>query len=183
MKKLSILLPAAALLLSGCGSSSPTLPSLTTGSIFAPAAKKDAGPPPITAVDRAIHLGAMSARAAKCGYNFDSAKLRQDYLSYETTATGAPDAVTKATEAYDKSNLLVAKAIAKDEAYCSATQTKQIKADLVKALAGDYTPPIQKQRQAVSWLDSGDVGRETINWEGVFDPTSNQDKTKRVLDE
>ncbi len=173
---------ALVLSLAGCGSGSTSLPKLTTGSLFGGPSKpkKSAAPKLPTATDRAIHLGAVSARASKCGYNFDPVKLRQDYLAFETRTLGAGDGLVKATEAYDKTNILVAKAIANNETYCSRTQTKKIKADLTRALAGDFSAPVKKKKNTVSFWDSGDQGREVINWEGVFDPSSNADKTKRV---
>lgn len=172
-----------ALASAGCGSNSTTLPSLTTGSIFSSGQQAPPQPKPVTAVDRAIHVGAISARATKCGYNFDPAKLRQDYLNYETSAGAATAEIARATDAYDRTGRLLLQAVAKNENYCSFEQTHQIKADLSKVLAGDFSPPVRIRKESVGWLDSGLEGREVMNREAIFDPNSQQQKTKRVMDD
>ena len=119
--------------LSGCGAS---LPSLTTGSLFG------SKPPPVAQndpVSRAMDVGATSARAIKCGYNFDPSKLRGQYLTAET-ANNPADA-DKLGKVYDAAFRGVSKALAdKGDDYCSADKTARIKTALTRHLAGDYTP-------------------------------------------
>ena len=120
--------------LGGCGAS---LPGFTTGSLFggnkpAPVAQNDA-------VSRAMDVGATSARAIKCGYNFDAAKLRGQYLAAETVNN--PADADKLGKVYDASFNGVSKALAeKGDEYCSGDKTARIKAALTRHLAGDYTP-------------------------------------------
>lgn len=124
----------SAVSLSGCGAS---LPSLSTGSLFG--AKT---PPPASANDplsRSMGVAATSARAVKCGYNFDPTKLRDQYIASET-ATNPADAA-KLSQVYDTAFRGVSKAVAeKGSDYCSAGKTASIKSALNRHLAGDYTP-------------------------------------------
>jgi hypothetical protein len=134
----AIVLVAAAL--SGCSGAS----GVTTGSLFGgeqkPAETAPVNDPPM----RAFQVGTVSARAIKCGFNFDPAKLKNSYLTYERTM-GATD-LAKIEKIYDVSFNGVAKAVAAESDYCSPEKTKTIKADLARHLAGDYTPrPPEKQ--------------------------------------
>ena len=89
-----LLIAIAPLLLAACGSSAP---SLSTGSLFG--SKADAAtpiaapppPPPATPEQRAAQVGATSARAVKCGYNFDPAKLKTSFLTAEAQSGTAVD--------------------------------------------------------------------------------------------
>ena len=105
------LMALATVSLGGCGAS---LPSLTTGAVFGGGA---AAKPAIQndPTSRAMEVGATSARAIKCGYNFDPAKLKNQFLTAETLAAKGAD-------------------------YCSKAKTDKIKEALNRHLAGDYTP-------------------------------------------
>src|SRR4029079_10774214 len=121
-----------ALLLAGCSAGS----GLTTGALLGedkPAAPVNDAPA------RAFQVGTASARAVKCGFNFDPAKLRTNYVNYEKQQPGGQDAA-KVERIYDVFFHDVATAIAAEGDYCSDSKTKQIKADLTRHLAGDYTP-------------------------------------------
>ena len=96
---------------------------------------------------RAFQVGTVSARAIKCGFNFDPAKLKTNYLSYERTMTPGGD-LAKVEKIYDVSFNGVAKAVAGQSDYCSEEKTKAIKADLSRHLAGDYTPA-ERPKEAV----------------------------------
>ena len=120
-----------ALALAGCSSASS---GLTTGSLL-PSASKPADP----VADRALQVGATSARAAKCGYNFDPAKLRSSYIAYEAGQEGA--AAAKAEKLFDATRVSVGSKITDPSEYCSEDKTAEIKADLTRHLAGDYNPP------------------------------------------
>lgn len=121
--------------LGGCGAS---LPSLTTGTIFGGGA---AAKPAIQndPTSRAMEVGATSARAIKCGYNFDPAKLKNQFLTAETAANPADAA--KLAQVYDLTFNGISKALAaKGTDYCSKAKTDKIKEALNRHLAGDYTP-------------------------------------------
>lgn len=121
--------------LGGCGAS---LPSLSTGSLFG---GKAAAKPVIQndPTSRAMEVGSTSARAIKCGYNFDPAKLKSQFLAAEAAAN--PDDTAKIAQVYDLTFNGISKALAtKGADYCSKAKTDKIKEALNRHLAGDYTP-------------------------------------------
>lgn len=133
----------AALLLGAC-SGGPALPSLSTGSVSGSTAQQPAAvAEPAVKNDptqRAFQVGSTSARAVKCGFYFDPGKLKQQYLAAEATL-GTPVAdMAKVEKIYDVSFNGISRGIATKEDYCSQVKTKEIKEDLTRHLAGDYTP-------------------------------------------
>lgn len=125
--------------LSGCGAS---LPSLSTGSLFGGDAAKSAAPQ-ITndPMSRAMQVGTTSARALKCGFNFDPVKLRAQFLATESPALTNPADGEKVSRMYDISFSGISKAVAdQGESYCTAEKTRKIKEALNRHLTGDYSP-------------------------------------------
>ena len=144
MKAAGISLALVAAALMGCGGA----PSLTTGSILGGPEKPATPAGPVNdPTMRAFQVGTVSARAIKCGFNFDPAKLKTNYLSYERTMTPGGD-LAKVEKIYDVSFNGVAKAVAGQSDYCSEQKTKAIKADLSRHLAGDYTPAARPKEAA-----------------------------------
>jgi hypothetical protein len=142
----SMLALLAAVSVAGCSASS----GLTTGALLG----EDKPTGPVNdAPARAFQVGTVSARAVKCGFNFDPAKLKATYLAYERQLPGAQDAA-KIERIYDVSFNGVAKAVAAEGEYCTTAKTKVIKTDLGRHLAGDYTPR-QEQKQEEEGLFSG----------------------------
>lgn len=141
MKAASSMLALVAFALAGCGGSGSEL--LSTGSLLGeskPAAPVNDG------TARAFQVGTVSARAIKCGFNFDPAKLKANYLTYERQQPGVPDLV-KIEKVYDVSFNAVAKAVAAEGEYCTDAKTRTIKVDLGRHLAGDYTPSAPPPQQ------------------------------------
>lgn len=134
-----LLISLLVLPLSGCGAS---LDNLSTGSLFG--GSSGPKPPPQITNDpttRAMQVGTTSARALKCGFNFDPVRLRTQYLAAEAgSLTNAQD-IAKVEKIYDVSFNGISKAVVNQGAgYCSASKTARIKAALNRHLAGDYTP-------------------------------------------
>ena len=124
---------AVALLLAGCGAS---IPGLST-SALAPAKPAEAQNDPTS---RALQVGSTSARAIKCGFNFDPVKLRTQYLAADTMAS--PADADKLGRIYDTAFNGVSKAVSgQGESYCSDQKVAMIKDALTRHLAGDYAPP------------------------------------------
>lgn len=156
--------------LGGCGAS---LPSLSTGSLLgggskAAAENANANDP----VARTMDVAATSARAIKCGYNFDPAKLKNQFLSTETAAN-PPDAA-KLTQVYDASFNGVSKSLAEKGAdYCSELKVAKIKLALTRHLAGDYTPsppePVEEEGLLSGWGGGGSNSSEGVNMKQVFE--------------
>jgi hypothetical protein len=122
---------------------------LSTASILGGGSSASATPaaPAVPVSDptsRAFNVGMVSARATKCGYNFDPAKLKANYFAAEAALGTPPADMVKVEKVYTVAHNGVTKAAATDPNYCSDAKTKQIKEDLTKLLAGDYTPPPRK---------------------------------------
>jgi hypothetical protein len=139
-----------AVMLAGCSGT----PELSTGSLFGSGEKpKPVGPVNDPSV-RAFQVGTVSARAIKCGFNFDPAKLKTNYLAYERALAPTAD-LRQIEKTYDVSFNGVAKAVAGQSNYCTDAKTKKIKADLARHLAGDYAPSASPKKQEEGGLFSG----------------------------
>ncbi len=125
-----------ALALAGCSSASS---GLTTGSLL-PGTAKPADP----VSERALQVGAISARAAKCGYNFDPTMLKANYLAFEAGQENAAGGAAKAEKIFDMTRSSVAGKIGDPSEYCTEDKTAEIKSDLTRHLAGDFSPPKKK---------------------------------------
>ena len=114
------------------------------------------GPRPINdPPTRAFQVGTVSARAIKCGFNFDPAKLKTNYLAYETPARPAPTS-RKVERIYDVSFNGVAKAVAGETDYCSRREdARPSRPTSRRHLAGDYTPSPRRRSQQEDGLFSG----------------------------
>jgi hypothetical protein len=149
MKAPTSIVVLVALTLGACSGAT----ELTTGSLFGsgkpPAPATPVNDPPM----RAFQVATVSARAIKCGFNFDPAKLKTNYLAYERTLSATAD-IGQIEKAYDVSFNAVAKAVAGENDYCTAEKTKTIKADLARHLAGDYTPSALPKKQEEEGLFS-----------------------------
>jgi hypothetical protein len=158
--KIALSVLILALPLAGCSSGSsgvstasilgaaPTPPAgAAPGAQVAPVA---AAVPSSTPTDRAFLVGSVSARAAKCGYNFDAAKLKASYVANEMSRGTPADQLAQVDQVYGVAYNGVAKAAAEDPNYCSDRKTQEIKADLTRLLAGDFEP-----RKVVAKQDQG----------------------------
>jgi hypothetical protein len=139
-----VLMIAAAL--AGCSSSGNGVSTASIlGSAPTPPAADAAVVAPVvpssTPTSRAFQVGSVSARAQKCGYVFDEARLKSSYLANEMSRGTTPDQIAQIEKFYQVARNGVAKAAADEPAYCSEQKTKVIKADLNRLLAGDFEPP------------------------------------------
>lgn len=88
---------------------------------------------------RAMQVAWTAERAQRCGFHVDQAKLKANYLGYETAQGLTPQQIGQLDGAYDKIRALIAPRI-KDPAYCTETVVSEIRSDLGRYLAGDFTP-------------------------------------------
>jgi hypothetical protein len=155
MKAAHLTLALVATALAGCSMTSASS-GLTTGSLFSSNAKATpaSASPANDPSSRAFQVGTVSARAIKCGFNFDPAKLKTNYLAYERALGGTTD-MARVERTYDVSFNGVAKAVAGEEDYCSQEKTATIKADLARHLVGDYTPSPPPKAEPEEGLFSG----------------------------
>lgn len=168
-KALMLLLAAATL--AGCSEGS----SLSTSSIFGGSSSTPAAPaaPLSTPTSRAMQVGSTAARATKCGYNFDANKLRNNFLASEAAQAPGADQ-TNVQKTYDVSFSGVTKAAATKSDYCSEAKTREIKADLSRHLAGDYSPapPKVEAQEEEGGLFSGWGGGSAPEYKSSL-PTDN----------
>ena len=162
-----------AMALTGCGNGGS---GVTTATVLGPEAASQANPVQQSDPNaRAVQVGATSARAVKCGYNFDAAKLRASYLAAEAQQGLPPDQIAKVEKTYDTTQTSVAKAVAAQGDYCTEAKTREIKADLTRHLAGDFNPPQKKQvAQGGGFLGdlfSSSTPREKFGADTYFDAT------------
>ena len=132
----------ACLALAGCANA--PLPSLTTGSLFGSKPDAQAAAAPVVRNDpttRALQVSRTAAKAQRCGFYFDSAKLKGSFMASEGAQPGADVAeLGKLDKVYTSVFNGTTKAVSADEAYCSEARTKYIKNELTRHLAGDYSP-------------------------------------------
>lgn len=137
--------------LAGCGGA----PSLSTGSLFGSSEEAKPAAPVNDPSMRAFQVGTVSARAIKCGFNFDPSKLKASYLMYESKLSGSGADLSKIERIYDVSFNGVAKAVVGEANYCTPQKTKQIKSDLNRHLAGDYAPTPKRDDPQEEGIFSG----------------------------
>jgi hypothetical protein len=154
----------------GNGASAPA-----TGALLAQAAM-----PPDDPVARALHAAAVSARATKCGFYFDPAKLKAGFLAAEAALGATPEQLEKIERAFDYTRVTIAGRIAKEPEYCSDIKTRAIKTDLARHLAGDFSLPPKTMSTDQGWFGSDQAlaGREVLNPDWIKDPQWT-DRTKR----
>jgi hypothetical protein len=135
----SVLLGAA--LLGGCG----TINSVRQkdGAATEAEARNVAPEDPLA---RPIQVAWTSARASHCGFVFDAARLRSDFMAAEMQAGNTPEQMQKIERAYDYTLQSVTGTIKDDLRYCTKERTAAIRKDLSRYLAGDYKPTASMAR-------------------------------------
>ena len=105
---------------------------------------------------RPVFVAWTAARAQRCGFYFDAAKLKTNYLAYEQTQGVSGPAVATIDKTYDTTQKSMATKIAEDQDYCQTRKAEVIKGDLNRLLGGDYRPnfPQPKAAPQTSFLDN-----------------------------
>lgn len=170
----------AAAVLAGCSGPS----GISTSALLSGDAQAKPGDVVATGNDptsRAIQVGATSARARKCGFNFDPVKLKANFLAAETRAGTPPDQVQKADREYDYIANRVTTEIARDQTYCSEDRTRTVKTDLGRHLAGDFSAsksvaPKDSGGLFAGWGDGTGKEEKPFGYESVFDEHTGRPK-------
>ena len=153
-----------AVVVSGCSGGG----GLTTASLLGTPEKPQLDEP----TERALHSASISARASKCGYNFDPGRLRESFLASEAANGATPEQMTKLGQSYDFTRTTVSKQIANPDDYCTEGKTREVSAALTKQLAGDFKapkkPPLPK---SAGWWDTTGT-QKPMNKEEIFNPQS-----------
>jgi hypothetical protein len=136
------LLLAAAALLAACSGASGLLGG--SANADAPGKLDNDGPEA-----RPIAVAWTSARAHRCGFFFDPAKLKASYLAYEARQS-SPEQVARAEKSYDTTFKVIRERVSTNPDYCTERKSREIKADLVRHLAGDFTPNLPQPKKVDS---------------------------------
>jgi hypothetical protein len=89
---------------------------------------------------RLRQVASTSARAKRCAFNFDPARLKTSYLDYERSQGATAEQVSKISESYDATLASKAKEVEANPNYCSDRVASLIKSALERHKAGDFTP-------------------------------------------
>lgn len=136
-----LLLVAAGL--AGCGGSGVSL--LTGAKAGSP---EDTGSlKPDDPMTRPAVVAWTSARAQRCGFNFDPGKLRATYLAFEARQS-PPDQLAQAEKIYDTTYKTIRTSVGADPDYCTDGKSAAIKKDLTRHLAGDFKPDLPPPKKA-----------------------------------
>ena len=136
------LLLAGTALHAGCGNSGS---GLITSSTAAPGGITNQDP-----MARPVSVAWTSARAKRCGFYFEPAKLKINYLSYERAQGADGEQLAKIEKSYDASFKATSDRISGDADYCGDRKGLAIKADLQRHLAGDYAPNLPTPKPVAS---------------------------------
>jgi hypothetical protein len=153
------LLLSAAALAAGCSGASGLLGDSASAAADGPAKLGNDNPDA-----RPIAVAWTSARAQRCGFNFDAGKLKASYLAYEAKQSGA-EQVAKAEKSYDTTFKTIRERVSGDPDYCTDRKSQEIKADLVRHLAGDFTPKLPQAKKV-----------ETCGFLGLACPEARRDE-------
>jgi hypothetical protein len=98
---------------------------------------------------RPIGVAWTSARAKRCGFYFDPAKLRSSYLAYEARQSNG-ELLAKSEKSYDTTYQVITQRISADPNYCTDRKGVEIKTELARYLKGDYAPNFPKAKVVAS---------------------------------
>ena len=135
----SLLLLAAAGLGAGCSGASGLMTGSTPAAADAPGTLNNEDP-----AARPVAVAWTSARAQRCGFYFDSAKLRSSYLAFEARQSGTD--LAKAEKTYDSTFQTIRQRVASEPNYCTDAKSAEIKKDLTRHLAGDFRPDFPRPK-------------------------------------
>lgn len=150
MIRLATTAAALCLLLTACSGGGSSGAGISTASVLgeAPAAVS-ADNPGITKDDpmaRPVQVAWTAARAERCGFNFDAARLKSNFLAAEQRQGLQAAQIASYDRAYDMTVARVKANIRSPQEYCTERQAAAIKTDLTRHLAGDYAPNFPADR-------------------------------------
>ncbi|MEC9367225.1 MAG: hypothetical protein VX871_00850 [Pseudomonadota bacterium] len=94
--------------------------------------------------NRATQVAWTAARAQYCAFNMRSEKLRVDYLAYEGRQGLSAEDMAKLTRLYDLTYNTFYAQIRETPTYCTRDRIDEIRPEINRHLAGDYTPADRK---------------------------------------
>ncbi|NJO36001.1 MAG: hypothetical protein HC869_25935 [Rhodospirillales bacterium] len=163
----SVLLLSSAGLLAACGNSAS---GLTTGAT-PPAGELPAAINNEDPLARPVAVAWTSARAQRCGFYFDPTKLRATYLAYEAKQSGG-EQLAKAEKSYDSTFKIIRDRVSSDPDYCTDRKGREIKTELQRHLAGDFTPKLPQAKKVETcgmWGCPPEVSDEPFNAKKMYE--------------
>jgi hypothetical protein len=134
------LLVAATALHAGCSGNAA---GITTNSTAKGESKIPSNDDPMA---RPTFVAWTSARAKRCGFFFDAAKLKASYLAYEGKQGVSAGDLANIEKTYDQTFKTTSDSAWANEDYCSDKKGVEIKQELARHLSGDYTPNFPKPK-------------------------------------
>lgn len=117
---------------------------------------------------RPVQVAWTAARAEKCGFNFDNARLKSNYIAFEQSQGADAGRIGNITKSYDMTAAKIKASLASEEGYCTEKKSAVIKADLQRHLAGNYEPNFPEDKR----IAQGNIftkANDTTD-QGKFDP-------------
>jgi hypothetical protein len=141
----------ASCMLAACGNSGGGQSNLSTASILGEAPASASGDRPGVTKDdpmaRPVQVAWTSARAQKCGFNFDANRLKSSYITYEQGQGADATRLGSIDKTYDMTVGKIKGTIADANTYCTDKQSAAIKSDLTRHLAGNYEPNFPEDKK------------------------------------
>lgn len=129
-----------------------------------------------TPQNRLLQVSSTAARASYCAFGMDRAKLKADYLAYERQQGATPEMLAKFDTLYDSSYNLFYTKVRENPESCSKNQIEEIRPDINRHLAGDYTPSQRKPDPQQADVRAPTLNRDKMDIESggvdnrVFEP-------------
>jgi hypothetical protein len=143
---------ALALTLTACAGGGSSGSGLSTASILGEAPAAASGENPGIKKDdpmaRPVQVAWTSARAQKCGFNFDPGRLKANYIAFERQQGADAARMANVEKTYDMTAAKIASTIGSADSYCTDKKSAQIKSDLQRHLAGNYEPNFPEDKVA-----------------------------------
>lgn len=130
--KPSTLIILTCIALAGCGA--------RFGGDSTPASETAALPPPATPSERAVQVAWTAANARYCAFGLNPQKLKSDYLNWERGQGASAETVQSLGATYDKAFLTFYDKVKETPGYCSKAKIEEIRPEINRHLAGDYSP-------------------------------------------
>jgi hypothetical protein len=164
----------AALLLAGCGTAS------RLGFGDKPEKEASQADPlarPNTPTSRATQVAWTAARAQYCAFGLNRQKLRAEYLAYEGSQGASPEEMQRIARTYDLTFEAFYTRVREIPNYCTRTRIEEIRPDINRHLAGDYTPSQRKPPEPDSDAPNPYLPRGKDNPYEEYDKDPAQNKT------
>ena len=141
---------AVAALLGGCSGNGSSGAGISTASVLDGNNVPTGEAPRMTNDDpmaRPVQVAWTAARAQRCGFNFDAARLKANFLAAETQRGGD---MVKIEKSYDQTLASITAQIKSDEGYCSERKSAAIKSDLQRHLTGNFDANLPQEKKIAS---------------------------------